>query len=364
MLNLKLIDQIYEAAFVTENWESVCEELSREIGSFSASLITVDESQSFRWISSRSIRSDMERFSESPLRFQNVRPARHLARSPFSFMRDIDLMTEEEIETDPIYTDFLYPLGLGWTVGDMIREPSGHTIIFDIIRERSAGPFSIEHVTQLNELRPHLARAATTSSRIHFERINAAVHALELVDLPAAVLSHQGKVLAANKLLEAFQPQIAIAAKDRLTFGSAASNAKFTEAIARKAEHSAGCSFPLPQTETRPPAVLHLVPIRGDARDIFTHAAYFLIATAVDRSRVVDSETLQGLFDLSPAEARVARSLALGNDVAATARDFGIGIETARTHVKSVLGKCGMTRQADLIASITSLRTPKGPGQT
>ena len=363
MLNSALIDHIYEAAFVTEHWETVCEKLSVEIQSFSASLITIDDRQSFQWVSSPNVREDMERFSRSPLRHQNVRPARHIAQSPFSFMRDIDLMTQEEIACDPIYTEFLRPLGLGWTVGDMFQEPSGHTIIFDIIRKTAAGPFGTEHVERLNGLRPHLARAATMSSRLQFEKINAAVRALELVGLPAAIITSHGKVLAANGLLEEFTPQIVITAYDKLIFGAAGTNAKFSETIERgKFEANLqGCSFPLPQTNVRPPAVLHLVPVRGNARDIFTHAAYFLIATSVDRSRIVESETLQGLFDLSPAEARVARSLATGNDVAATAREFGIGIETARSHVKAVLSKCGMTRQADLIANIISHRTPTSP---
>lgn len=275
-------------------------------------------------------------------------------------MRDIDLMTQEEIACDPIYTEFLKPLGLGWTVGDILQEPSGHTIIFDMIREATSGPFSREHVDRLNFLRPHLARAATLSSRFHFERINAAVHALELVGLPAAVLTSQGKVLAANGLLEGFSPQIVISAHDKITFGSASTNVKFQNVIARdNAEaDTIGCSFPLTQTEFRPAAVMHLVPVRGHAKDVFTRAAYFLVATSVDRSRIVESETLQGLFDLSPAEARVARSLAAGNDVATTAREFGVSIETARSQVKSVLSKCGMTRQTDLVATILSHRTP------
>lgn len=353
------IDDIYEAAFVPEHWRSVCEQLAQEVDSYSASLITNDENQSFYWVSSPNVQLDMERFSQSPLRFQNVRPARHLAKSPFSYMRDIDLMTEEEIACDPIYAEFLRPLGLGWTVGDIFQEPSGHTIIFDLIRESAAGPHTTMHVARLNELRPHLARAATLSSRLQFERINAAVQALALVGLPAAVLTSGGKVLAANGLLERLKPQISITAYDKLTFGSATTIERFADALARgKATiRSRGCSFPLAPTAVSPPAVLHLVPVCGNARDLFTRAAFFMIVSTSDRSNVLECETLQGLFDLSPTEARVARSLAIGNDVTATAREFGIAIETARSHVKSILSKCGMNRQADLIASILSYRT-------
>lgn len=353
-----LIDQIYEAAFVPEYWETVCEKLSEEVESYSASLITIGENQSFQWVSSSNAREPMQRFSQSPLRFENVRPQRHLALSPYSFMRDIDLMTADEIANDPIYVEFLRPLGLGWTVGDMFREPSGHTVIFDIIRRTDVGPFEQADVDRLNSLRPHLARAATISSRLQFERMNAAIQALELVGLPAAVITPEGRVIAANNLLQDYSPQVSIQARDRLMFGLADTNLKFADMLSRSQTEARprGFSLPMRQTPERLPAVVHFVPVRGNARDIFVNAAYFVVATSVDRSRMINNETLQGLFDLSPAEARVARFLAMGNDVAATAQHLGLGVETVRTHVKSILGKCGMTRQTDLVASITSLR--------
>lgn len=353
-----LIDRIYEAAFVPELWQSVCTDLGAASNAYSASLITANVDQTFRWVSSPNIHEDMERFSQSPLRFQNVRPQRHSVLSPASFMRDIDLMTIDEIASDPVYNEFLYPLGMGWTVGDMVQEPSGHTIIFDLIRWKDAGPFEAADVARLNSFRPHLSRAATISSRLAFERINAAMQALELTGLPAAAIGRSGKVLAANALLQEFAPQVSIGAFDKLRFGWSKTSKKF-EALLETAEtdtKSTGWSLPLPQLETMPPAVVHIIPVRGTARDIFVRAAYFLIVTPVDRSRVVNAETLQGLFDLSPAEARVARALVSGCDVADTARNFGISAETVRTHVKTILSKCGMNRQSDFVASVTTVR--------
>ncbi|SMC96822.1 helix-turn-helix transcriptional regulator [Rhizobium sp. RU36D] len=357
MQHAKLIDTIYEAAFIPELWQEVCVGLSDCVDGFSAALITLTEGSSFRWVCSPAAQEGMEFFAKSPLRFQNVRPQRHLALSTFSFTRDIDLMTEEELATDPIYNEFLRPQGLGWTVGDMVLEPSGHTIIFDLIRETDKGPFGEQDVALLNTLRPHLARAATMSSRLEFERINAAVQALELTGLPAAVIGASGKVLTANALMQKFEPQVVLTAFEKVVFGFAEANAKFREVLdSGEGMRPAGCSFPLPKTEHNAPAVVHLVPICGDARDIFAQARFFLIVTPVDRSRVPSAETIQGLFDLSPAEARVARSLSLGNDVARTAAEFSIATETVRSHIRSILGKSGMSRQADFVAAVSSIR--------
>lgn len=358
---LDLIDHIYEAAFVPDDWERVCEKLSIEVDSFSAALITVNGDQSYRWTCSPNAREGMEQFSNSPLRFQNIRPQRHLQRAASSFLRDIDLMTEDELADDPIYNEFLRPRGLGWTVGDMFQEPAGHMVIFDLIRPTARGPFDTADVDRLNALRPHLARAAMMSSRLEFERINAAVQALELTGLPAAIIGTGGKILAANSLLETFAPQIVVTAYDKLQFDYAGAKAKFEEALSRQqTDLSGSCSFALPMTLERSPAVVHLLPVLGQARDIFVHATFFLIVTPVDRTRVPSAETIQGLFDLSPAEARVARSLAMGNDVSRTAQDFSLSTETIRSHVKAILSKSGMTRQADFVAAIASIR-PVGP---
>ena len=364
MDNLALIDHIYEAAFVPEHWENVCEQLSAQVNSFSASLITIAGDQSYRWICSANAREGMEQFSTSPLRFQNVRPQRHFERAPSSFMRDIDLMSEEELASDPIYNEFLRPRGLGWTVGDMFQEPSGHMVIFDIIRTTAAGPFETHDVDRLNALRPHLARAATMSSRLAFERINAAVEALELTGLPAAIIGLGGKVLAANSLLQDFDPQITITAYDRLRFDYSGAGDKFERALLQQpVDPSHGCSFAIPQSDDSPPAVVHLVPVLGNARDIFVHAQFVLVVTPVDRSRVPTAETIQGLFDLSPAEARIARSLSMGSTVTQTARAFSVSAETVRSHVKSILGKSGMTRQTDFVAAVASIRPVGKPQQ-
>jgi len=357
MQDAKVIDQIYEAAFIPEKWERVCDLISHHVNAFSMSLITAKD-QSFQWTCSPVVRDDMERFSRSPLRFQNVRPQRHFLRSPFSFMRDTDLMSMEEIEHDPIYIELLHPLGLGWTVGDMFQEPSGHTIIFDILRQRDRGPFERSRVDRLNLLRPHLARAATMASRLAFERINAAVQALELAGLPAAAINSAGKVITANGLLQNSAPQIIVTAFDKLVFENPATNTTFAALLDREraAPISLGCSLPLPRTESHPPSVIHLVPVKGNARDIFSGAAYFAIITPVDRSKVIDAEIIQGLFDLTPAEARVARALATGRDVAATAEQLAISTETVRSHVKSILSKSGMSRQTDFVAAVASVR--------
>ena len=73
-------------------------------------------------------------------------------------------------------------------------------------------------------------------------------------------------------------------------------------------------------------------------------------------------ELVQSLFDLTPAEARVARSLASGKTVEAIATEGGVSLNTVRTHVRHVLAKTGCERQAEVVALLTGIAQPRIAG--
>jgi DNA-binding CsgD family transcriptional regulator len=61
-------------------------------------------------------------------------------------------------------------------------------------------------------------------------------------------------------------------------------------------------------------------------------------------------KVLQRFFNLSPAEARVAQSVASGASLEETAQALGIKISTARTQLAAVFAKTQTRRQPQLIA--------------
>ncbi len=108
-------------------------------------------------------------------------------------------------------------------------------------------------------------------------------------------------------------------------------------------------SIPVAATEEHPPMILHLLPVRGAANDIFSQATSLLVVTPVDRAVVPTAKVLQGLFDLTPAEARVARGIGEAQTVEALALSAGVSVETVRSQLKAVLSKTGLARQQELI---------------
>jgi DNA-binding CsgD family transcriptional regulator len=67
-------------------------------------------------------------------------------------------------------------------------------------------------------------------------------------------------------------------------------------------------------------------------------------------------ELVQSLFDLTVAEARVARSVTMGQTVEEIASEKGVSPHTVRTQVRGVLEKTGSRRQAEFIALFGGIR--------
>jgi DNA-binding CsgD family transcriptional regulator len=121
-------------------------------------------------------------------------------------------------------------------------------------------------------------------------------------------------------------------------------------------------SFPVRDAHANAMMVAHVIPIRLSARDIFLRCATVLAMTPVTPPQAPPVELVQSLFDLTPAEARVARSLAAGKTVENIASDGSVSLNTVRTHVRGVLEKTGCNRQADVIALLTGIVPPRAAG--
>ena len=104
--------------------------------------------------------------------------------------------------------------------------------------------------------------------------------------------------------------------------------------------------------------IIHLIPVRRSAHDIFGPAMAVLVVTPLGSSQTLSGDLLDGLFDLSPAEIRAAQGLLAGKSIDDIATDLGLSRETIRSQVKAVLSKTGTSRQADLIALLSNVKTP------
>jgi DNA-binding CsgD family transcriptional regulator len=355
-VNPELVDRIYECSLVPELWPYVLEELGRIAEGTGGSLF-ISKANLQYWTASPENRERMKTFVNDRWFSRGQVVARLFGARHSGFLTDLDIFAPNELDQEPLYRDMWRPLGIGWVVGTAIPIPTGENVILVMTRRTERGPVERSIVEKLDELRPHLARSAFLSARLQLERARVASETLAVIGLPALVLDEQGKVLAANHLIEALTGYVQWRAHDRLSLSDRAADQLLREAVAT-IDLVGGLgirSFPVRDTGADAMMVAHIVPIRLSARDIFVRCAAVLVLTPVALPQAPPVELVQSLFDLTPAEARVARGLAAGKTVDDIATAGGTSTTTIRTQVRGVLEKTGCNRQVDIVALLTAI---------
>jgi DNA-binding CsgD family transcriptional regulator len=355
------LDRIYEAAVVGDLWPNILHELAAIAGARSGVMLTAN-SNTANWVASAGIQQLIVDWFSGGWAQNNTRGARLQAKQSAGFLREIDIYhSRDAMENDPHIKEFLRPRGMGWAVGTIIPVPSGDSLIFSMEREFGKGPVEDTRVRRLDVLRPHLARAALLSARLGLERARAMAQAMQAIGLPAAVLRKGGRLSAANAMFEKLMPAVIADHRNRIVLANRDSDRLLENALAkldRGIKQGEVLSIAVPAAADQLPMVLHLVPVCLLAKDIFSQAVSILIATPVDRGASPSAELLQGLLDLTPAEARIAREIGQAQSIKAIAAAHHVSEHTVRNQLKSIFAKTGTSRQIELSRLLSGIAAP------
>jgi DNA-binding CsgD family transcriptional regulator len=348
-----LVDLIYEASIVPEQWPGVLDQLSLIADGEGAMIFSAAPGPT-RWLASPGIYDRIDRWTKSPYATDNPRSQRLIPNIECRFLTDLDRFTREELDNEPFYTEILRPGGLGWCVGTSIRSPSGDTLVVSIEKAFAKGPVPRAMAERLDALRPHLARAGVLSGRLGLDRARTAIATLEMIGLPAAAVTQSGRALVTNAGFLASAPSVAVGARDQVQFNTPAAQAMFLESLRARPLSLAetGRSIPVAGSGLMAPLIAHVAPLRLSGLDIFTGAVSILFLTPLTQQSSPAPELLQALFDLTPTEARVASLLIDGKSVESITRVQSVSVNTVRTQLKAVFAKTGVERQSELVSML------------
>lgn len=350
---------IYEAAIVPDKWPGALDTVGVIAEAKGAVLFSVTDWGS-QWTASGGIHDVMQRFVEDGWAARNTRMANGFRKGLHllpRFVTEADYYDPGEMETDPLHTQFFWPNGFGSSAGTIATLPHGDMLCFSIEKTIEAGPVSRTALARLDRLRPHLLRAAMMTARLGLERIRTAVDTLAQLGFASAAVDGGGRVLVANAAFEIESLPWTTRANDRIALVDQVADRLLRDAMAAIGSTGGVRSIPLRNAEMTVRHVLHLLPVRRTARDIFTRASAILVITsAIDRSG--SPALLQALFDLTPAEAALARRIGSGQSLDDMAAEQGRSVVTLRNQLKSVLDKTACKRQADLAALLARLVPP------
>ena len=351
-----LAEHIYEAAFNPPEWIGVLDGLSAAIRSAGGCMVLFNGNALLGSMQSDIMREIGQQAAAAPdpgaLRcfeylFVN-RPAGFIVGSEFF---------PEPLRAADGFRRAKLGLGLADDAVSLIFLPSGETAMFSIDRPTTSGPFQPDEIDRLNGFHPHLSRAALVSARLRLEQAKTAVSTLEALGLPAAVLGASGAVRASNPLLEEVSDRLMPVAFGRMALAHPGADKLFQEAVraSRAGFHRLVRSIPVPAIDDKPPLVLHVLPLRRSAYDIFQGADTLVAVTTVSPiASAPSASVLTGLFDLSPAEVRLASALVEGRTLKAAAEAAGITYGTARSYLESIFAKTGVKQQSQLVALLVS----------
>jgi DNA-binding CsgD family transcriptional regulator/PAS domain-containing protein len=265
---------------------------------------------------------------------------------------EFDFTTPDEINRHPYYQEFLAPYGLRWCC--CLKVAFGDDLwSLAIQRTIAQGPFSPDEVERLAALSKSLAAAGALARALGFARAEAALAAFEVSGLAVALLDRLGTVLRLNAAAERLLgPDLKIA-HGRIAASDHDATAALDRALHALLWSVGGQALappvPLPRPEKRPLLAYAVRPPAICADALAACQAVVVFIDPEDRRQPPEAH-LKAAFGLSPAESRLAARLATGESLTDAADRLGVTYETARTELKRVFLKLGVSRQSELVA--------------
>jgi DNA-binding CsgD family transcriptional regulator len=271
---------------------------------------------------------------------------------------DEELVDRAELEAGAFYVDWLAPQGLRHSLRCRIATPRGQALDLLLLRHDRYRDADQSLAVQVL---PHLRRAVEIGDRLSllidqrrllghgFERLGAS---LLIVDADARIRFANGtaeSLLAAGDGLRA--------AGERLSApGRAAAALAMAIRCATRRPRREGALLLVPRRHG-PPLSVSVNPVAEAHRPTMVQGRGLLALVTVHdpaQHAAPESEHLQALYGITPAEARLVLALCAGRTLAEHARDAGVTLTTVKTHLRSVFLKTGVRRQPELVLRMTA----------
>lgn len=291
-------------------------------------------------------------------------PRRSIARSSAvgAWITDDRLLDTKHSSSLEYVNDFARRAGLRWSRGGKVYAGGEGFATLALHRPVDASPFDDHKVLAiLDYLLPHVQRVV----RMHFDAEKqlfdkgAGTAIADLLELPICVVSRERKLLymngAAEKLFIA-QQWISPNSKFLQIASSSVGHAALHQGVIKAcAEYGRVAS--IVRVQSRAFAHFFLLKIIPLGISMFQKlggdpSALIVIEGAPRKASAAD---LQCIFGLTAAEAELLSLLSLGYSVEQCAQHRGVRISTARTQVRAIFSKTGVSRQSELMRLLADI---------
>ena len=364
------VEAIYDAAPDPSHWPLALQTIADCFGDVGALLIWRRDDGAFGTVVSESLIEAQKDYEQAGWSVRELRALRTAERGYFFSgdpFTDRHICSDEEVSTDLVYTQFCALHGLGW-FGAVAVSPDPHVgVALSIQRNaRLKPPFSDSELQIVGRIGHHIEKSLQLSIRLFdAELMKAGLgEALARVGIGVFALDSLARVVFSNPAGNHMLGDGLAIVKERLLVGAPPERAALETAITQmvRAEPQDIAADPKPilirrQKAARPLAV-YVLPITASshsAAQFLTHARAIVLAIDPEASSPADPALVRDVLGLTLGEARVAALIGAGLSPRESAEKLGITEETARTVLKRVFSKTGVSRQSELVALLTKL---------
>jgi DNA-binding CsgD family transcriptional regulator len=361
------VEAIYACAARPSAWAQALEKVANVFGDVGANLIWRREDGSFGAIVSPSLTpmlEDWEKWRHADIRaLRAVEPGLRL-----DVVTDRHLVTPQEIEEHPFYTQFLAPHGLRWLASATVSPDPAIIVYISVQRAKTKAPFSDEELETL----ARLARHAEQSLRLGVRLLDAEFTKVGLGDALARIgvgvfaLDFQKRILFSNPAGERLIGDGLAIVDERLCAAEGpqrlAFDCEIDQAIRAASERVAKAPKPIliARAKSGRPLALYALPLLGDGSmdataQFLASARVIVLVVDPEANAPADPAVVRDVLGLTLGEARVAALVGSGLTPRVAAEKLGIAEETARVVLKRVFAKAGVSRQSELTALLTRL---------
>lgn len=366
---VRAIEAIYAAATSPTTWPGALQEIANCTEDAGAILIYGRDDGSFGVINSPSLDECVVEYGAN-WSLRDTRANRSRERGYFvgrDVITDRDVVTPQEVVSDPFYSDFLRRYGLRYFAAAMVSPDPHVEVALSIQRPIEKPEYSESELDLIARLGPHVEKSLRLSLRLmDAELLNVGLGtALSRIGIGVFALDSLGRVVFSNVAGDKLLGDGLDIANDRLTFGASAETAGTANAAIRAvvdgktSDLSANPSPILVQrSHSLRPLAIYVLPIDlpdNPVNAMLTHARAIVLAIDSENSEPPDASIVRDALGLTLGEARIASLVGSGMQTRDAANKLGINEETARSALKRVFQKVGVSRQSELAALMTKL---------
>jgi DNA-binding CsgD family transcriptional regulator/PAS domain-containing protein len=282
--------------------------------------------------------------------------------------RDVEMVPRHALEATDYYKKILRPLDYERIVGLLLLKRPGEIAVAGLARGAGDPEFEDDVVELMRLLCPHLAAAVRVYNRVGSleDTVESLEVALEQFAIGVVVLDREAQVIFANQF--AMQRLVKnngiLLEQGRLRATVAGETRQLHEQIERAIEMgetaepggTARPSVSVTAVSRQQGSPLHLFVTTWSSKRKVALRRPAAVVLITEPERGVPRETwLQTLYDLTPAESKLATLISGGMHGPEAARTLGLSTETVRSRLKTVFSKTNTKRQSDLARLLASL---------